>query len=461
LRLKKLLPILWNSNAVILSIQIITVKEQFLHFVWQNRRFNPRGLKTICGQEVEVLDPGKLNLTDGPDFLNARIKLGDTIWAGNIEIHVSSSDWIRHRHSKDPRYKNIILHVVYHHDILTDIAGCPTLELTGLIPRSVHDRYLDLMQSSFLLPCAHLLPEVDESTIVIWKERLLIERMEEKVRRLEALHQSLQQDWEQTAFVWFMRYFGTGINADNFQELAMRIPHTRLAKIADEPEQVMALLFGTAGFLQGKFEGDFPRQLQQQYQFLSHKWQIQHMPPEWWRWKHARPATFPSVRLAQLSSSLSLLFPLLHRLLLPTELENLLTGVRPHSYWDHHYRFDVPATERAKPITPEFIINLQINACVPLMIAYGRAYGDENIIERALQLLSTLPAEDNKITRAMEEHGLLNENAFDSQSIMHLKGAYCDKKKCLQCTIGNKILDTRGGSSVHSGLNLVEDECYI
>jgi hypothetical protein len=437
------------------------VKEQFLHFVWQNRRFNFRGLKSICGQNIEVVDPGRINYTDGPDFLNARIKIGDQIWAGHIEVHVKSSDWIRHRHSKDPKYRNIILHVVYQHDLTVDIAGCATLELSGLITRSIYERYLDLIESPVLLPCSHLLPTVETDAIAIWKERLVIERLEEKVERIEMLLKSLQGDWEQTAFVWFFRYFGIGENADNFQALALKIPNTRIAKILNKPEQVAALLFGTAGLLQGSWQDDYPQQLQQQYQHLSHKWQIQHMPPEWWRWKHARPASFPSVRLAQLSSSLSLLFPLLPRLLKPLQLAEGLRGVQPPLYWNNHYRFDAQGGQRMKHISPDFIIHLQINVSVPLMVAFGRNCGDEELIDEAIELLRILPAESNKITRNMEFYGLVNKSAYDSQSLMHMKKNYCDKKRCLHCSIGNKILDKKGGSSVLSGLNLVEDEYYL
>ena len=450
-----------SHHSGALNGKISLMKEQFLHFVWQYRRFNHSGLSTTDGLPVEILKPGKLNLHDGPDFLNAMIRIGETIWAGHVEIHVKSSDWIKHGHSGDPLYNNVVLHVVYQNDLEYNIARCQTLELCGLIPRSIYNRYLDLMESPEILPCHHLLKEADLSTLNIWKERLLVERMERKVSNILALLDYYQQDWEQVSFIWLMRYFGSGINMDSFQELGDRLSVTNIRKIADDPDQLAALLFGTAGMLKDQWIDLYPNLLKQHFDHLSHKWNIPSMPLTSWKWKHTRPATFPSIRLAQLAAVLPLLFPLFEKLLTPEKLEMALTGVSPHHYWDTHYRFYEPSMFKTKPLTKGFIHHLQINVSTPLMLALARYNDDTTLLQDALSFLHTLPRENNRYTRVMSENGLANEHAADSQSLMELKTSYCDRKQCLKCTIGNKILQQKDNNEGKAVLLLEEDAAYI
>lgn len=416
------------------------MQEAFLHFVWQNRRFNHRGLHTTVGLPIQIIRQGSCNLHDGPDFLDARIRIGDTLWAGHVELHVRSSDWLRHGHATDPKYHNTILHVVYEHDMKEDVAGCPTLELAGLIPGIIYERYLSLMQSPDILPCHHLLADLDTSTLLFWKERLLAERMEKKTERILHLLQTTQHNWEQVAFIWLMRYFGAGINTDNFQHLATLIPVSHLSRIADDPDQVAALLLGTAGMLNDDLQEDYYRKLKTHFLHLAHKWKITPMPLSLWKWKHTRPATFPGIRLAQLAAAIPLLFPLLKTLLSPSKMDALLAGVHPHEYWDNHYRFGEISVHHPKPITRQMTQMLKVNVSAPLMLAYARYQDDGDLVQQAMELLHQLPAEDNRITRAMEAHGLSNDHAADSQSLMELKSSYCDQKQCLRCAIGNKIL---------------------
>jgi hypothetical protein len=90
--------------------------EDFLHYVWKFRLFDKTNLKTADGESIEIYSAGLHNTDSGPDFHNARIKIGDTTWAGNVEVHVPSSDWRKHNHTTDNAYNNVILHVVYRDD---------------------------------------------------------------------------------------------------------------------------------------------------------------------------------------------------------------------------------------------------------------------------------------------------------------------------------------------------------
>ena len=82
-----------------------------MHYVWKHKLFPLRELETSDGQTVEVIDPGLHNHNAGPDFFNAKVRIGRTLWVGNVEIHDKSSDWYLHGHDKDQRYDNVILHV--------------------------------------------------------------------------------------------------------------------------------------------------------------------------------------------------------------------------------------------------------------------------------------------------------------------------------------------------------------
>jgi len=437
------------------------MREQFIHFVWQYRRFNHSGLKTTEGLPVEIIKQGKLNEQDGPDFLDARIRIGDTIWAGHVEIHVKSSDWIRHKHASDPKYKNVILHVVYEHDREDLQLGFPTLELSGLIPRSIYERYLFLMQSASILPCHHLISEVDESVINIYKSRLLVERMEDKIRKIEILLEQTRYDWDQVSWIWLVRYFGSGVNCDTFQELAAKVRFQWISRLSGDPADIQALLMGMAGLLAEETEEEYVRDLKIRYDFLVNKWNLQPVPPFWWRWKQSRPAAFPSLRLAQLAVLMENMHSIFREILDVDALKLKITRIRPESYWNEHYRLNKASVYKVKPLTIDFANRLIINVSVPLMLAYARYSSDAAMIESAFSVLDNLPAEDNKITRMMSDQGFSNNCASDSQAILHLKHHYCDQKKCLNCVIGNKIITTRQYEIGISDVNLEIHEACV
>lgn len=419
------------------------MREQFLHFVWKYHRFNHLHLQTIEGQSIQIIDYGWTNPNDGPDFLNAKVKIDDVIWVGHVEIHLQTSDWDKHRHSNDEHYNNVILHVVYRHDKNLKNTSIPTLELNGLIPKSIYDKYLSLVESTALLPCQHLISDLDTSLINMYLHRLSVERMELKVSKIDALLKDFQNDFEQVCFIWLSRYFGIGSNADAFQELATQIPIQWCYKIQSTPYAIPALLLGKAGFLQHiQSEDSYLNKLISEFQHLQRKWNIHPLAPQWWKWKMGRPASFPTLKLAQLAELLQKQNSLLELILDVDALQKAIESIHLPSFWDEHYLLNKSSIHKEKSISLNYVHRIIINVSVPIMIAYGRWMDDTQWIEKAFDILQSLPAEHNRVTKAMQISGLQNEHALDSQALLHLKNEYCDLKNCLNCQIGNRIIQS-------------------
>lgn len=419
------------------------MKEQFLHYVWQYHRFNHQHLQTTQGESIQILDYGWLNPNDGPDFLNAKVLIDNVLWVGHVEIHLQTSDWLKHHHDKNAHYNNVILHVVYRHDQEILHLPIPTLELNGLIPKSIYDKYLSLVESPSLLPCQHLIHDIEPHLIEMFLQRLSVERLEGKVAKIDALLQNHQYDFEQVAFIWLSRYFGIGSNADAFQELSTQIPIQWCYKIRHQPNSITALLMGKAGFLQQlQTDEEYLKDLKSTYEYLRHKWQIKTLEPQWWKWKMGRPASFPTLKLAQLSQLIQMNSSLFELILQPEELANAILGIQLDSFWDDHYLLNKTSVHREKSISTHFSQRIVINVCIPMMIAYGRHIDDVNWVQKGLDILESLPAEHNNITQMMQKSGLKNEHAMDSQALLHLKNEYCDLKNCLKCQIGHRIIQS-------------------
>ncbi len=418
------------------------MREEFLHFIWKYQRFNHRDLITTHGDSVHIIDYGHLNHGDGPDFLNAKVEIDGVIWAGHIEIHVIASDWDRHRHSDDKNYQNIILHVVYHHDKEIENTSFPTLELAGRIPKSIYDRYLSLMNSTLVLPCQHLIPEIEPSAIRLFMHRLAIERMEQKVQKIEELLIRFKNDFEQVAFVWLSRYFGQGENSNLFQELTSRIPTQWLSKIRHEKEGIAALLMGCAGFLEDvKDEEEYLKTLLYQFQHFQKKWNVQISEAYWWKWKSGRPAGFPTLKIVQLAKLIEKNQFIFQLVMDETAFRKEILDVTVHEFWNHHYHLKKDSVEKEKNLSQSFADKLVINVTVPMLLAYGRFMDDAQYSEKALDILESISPENNRITRWMSASGLSNQSALESQALLHLKKEYCDLKRCLECQIGNRIMN--------------------
>ena len=421
------------------------MREDFLHFLWRWRRFEMRDLKTTAGELLEILQPGELNTHAGPDFFNARLRLGNTLWAGNVEIHLKASDWLAHRHDTDPAYDNVILHVVSEEDqrlFRPNGTALPCLELKARIPPNVLDKYQRLQNERAWIPCAQVYGDIPEIVRHNWLDRLLVERLEQKTAEIAQVVIACGQHWEEAFYRFLARNFGLKVNAEPFEALARALPLGLLSRHQDQQFQLEALLFGQAGMLAEDFEEEYPLALAKEYRFLQHKYALSPLPSGQWKFFRLRPAGFPTLRLAQLAALLRGATHLFTRVLETrntAELEQLFSA-EPSDYWRTHFRFEKSTQMRTKSLGREFVHLLLINTVAPFLFHYGRVKGEPGLQDRALQLLETLPPESNRVLEAWSELGQCAGSAARSQALLQLKTHYCSAGRCLECAIGTAIL---------------------
>ncbi len=420
--------------------------ESLLHYVWKFRLFDHNSLKSTNSETIEIEHPGYHNRHAGPDFSEARIRIAETLWVGQVEIHLSSSDWVRHGHNQDGAYDNVILHVVFNHDYelyRNDGSLIPTLELKSRISQDIIRRSLMLLNSPERIPCATHFKDVPELTVQMWLERLVVERLEMKT---EAISRELAQNknhWESAFYVFLAKNFGTAVNAEPFEHLARTLPLGVLAKHKDSLFQTEALLMGQAGFLEEEFEDEYPQKLKSEYYFLSRKFGLNPMNVSSWKFGKMRPAAFPTIRIALFAQLIHNSSHLFSKLLETEDLPDFKKhfDLKVSGYWLEHYRFGDDSQKRQqKSLGDSTFHNIVINTLVPFLFIYGHIMQSDEFCDRALLWLEKTGAEENGVVKMWQELGVKVENAHQSQALLHLKKHYCDQKHCLDCSIGNKIL---------------------
>lgn len=421
------------------------MREDFLHYVWQLGHFNHHGLKTTMGDEIEIIRRGERSALSGPDFCNAHIRIGDTIWVGNVEIHLAASDWIAHKHTQDPAYRNVILHVVLEEDspVFTE-AGMriPCLELKQRIERDLLGRYQRLMRGASWIPCQyeiHLVPEVVRES---WLDRLLVERLARRTERLAARLKDVQGDWEEMFYQTLTQGLGGHVNAQPFEMLARSLPLHVLLRYRHSRLQLEALFFGQANLLTASHTDDYPQRLLQEYTFLKAKHSLTPLPVGMWKFMRMRPANFPTIRIAQLAALVYHRGTLLNHALSALTMDEMETmlSVRLANYWTDHFVFDKQSKPQPKLLGREMVNLLVVNAIVPTLFLYGMQQGGEKFQQRALTLLEDIPAEKNVIIEGWKNLGIEVPSAFHSQALLELKNEYCNAGRCLHCAVGNVIL---------------------
>jgi Protein of unknown function (DUF2851) len=415
--------------------------ERLLQFIWQFQYFNKSELTTVAGETIQILFPGQYNTDQGPDFSDAKIKIGKTVWAGTIELHIKTSDWQKHRHQTDKNYNNVILHVVWEDDRNIYGNSIPVTELKNRVSKILLQRYEELMNSSSFIPCEKSIHSVRDITWKSWKERLLAERLLRKAETIEMYLKQNNYHWEETFWWLLARNFGIKVNADAFEAMARSVPVNILAKHKNQLHQLEALLFGQAGLLDEKFEEDYPKLLQKEYKFLQDKYKIKpiRLPLHFLR---MRPGNFPTIRLAQLTILVHESAHLFSKIKETDSVKDIKKWMdaTANDYWHYHYRFDESSSFKKKKLGTAMIDNIIINTVCPVLFAYGNYHNENKYKDKALQWLEETAGENNLITKGFQQLNIENRNAFDSQALIELKNEYCNKKRCLDCGVGNAIL---------------------
>ncbi|MBS5493074.1 MAG: DUF2851 family protein [Bacteroides intestinalis] len=420
--------------------------ELLLNYVWKHKIFPLKMLQTATGESVEVIDAGLPNTNAGPDFFNAKLKIGGTLWVGNIEVHTLASDWMRHGHDKDAAYDNVILHVAETVDCEVFRAnGAPVPQLQLSCPESVRRHYDELSHTEIYPPCYSILSSLPKLTVHSWLSALQVERFEQKARAIAARLERYNNHWEDVFFITLARNFGFGLNGDAFEAWASRLPFRAIDKHRDDLFQVEAFFFGQAGLLDEELpDADgYYLKLQKEFRYLQHKFELSvPMTATQWRFLRLRPGNFPHVRLAQLANLYYKERSLFSRIMEADTLEAVrkLLTVTTSPYWEEHFNFRKVSSSREKQVGKNAQNLIVINTVIPFLYAYGLHKADELLCERATGFLESLKAEDNHIIRHWSGAGLPVSTAADSQALLQLQKEYCDKKDCLRCRFGFEYL---------------------
>jgi hypothetical protein len=422
------------------------MNEELLQYIWLTGLFNTNNLQTTNGQDIIILKRGKLNTDSGPDFSHARIKIDDTEWIGHVEIHIDSDDWYKHKHHLDKAYNNTILHVVlyYRKDVnREDGSIVPCIEISNRIHADMIDRYLLLKSSVQWVPCASFLNRIDQLTINQMLDRALINRVERKTNQVNDWLEKAKNDWHTAFYIAVARSFGFGTNSEAFEQMASQIPLPILSKHISYPEQVEALLFGIAGFLDTEPKDLYERGLRDEWEFFRIKYGLQDLHSNSFKFMRMRPGNFPTLRIAQFAALVADSNHLLSRVTEEDDLNKIISyfQVKASDYWKTHYKFGKTVKAHNVSLTLSAIRIIIINAVVPVLYSYGKRNGDELISNKAINLLYQLPSESNHIITKWSQFGLHSRTAFDSQALLELKKNNCDERKCLSCKIGNKVMN--------------------
>ena len=412
------------------------MKEDFLHYVWQYKKFDFSNLTTVSGELVTISNCGNYLQQSGPDFFNAQIVLGNQKWAGNIEIHIKSSDWYLHHHEKDTNYDNVILHVVWEHDVPVfrkDNSEIPVLELRTYISKKDLENYQALTSPKSWIYCESQIATIDNFVLANWIERLFVERLERKYIPIEQLLKETENDWEAVLFCMLAKNFGLNTNGETFLKIAKSISFSIVRKESAEVENLESLFFGLADLFPVTIEDNYTKDLKNRFEYISQKHKLKKIPIEPVQFFKHRPDNFPTIRMAQLAMLYHKQKNLFSKVIVAKTIKELhqLFEITISEYWQMHYQFDKESPKKKKQFSKAFIDLLIINTIVPIQFAYAKSQGKE-VSESLLDLLREVAAEKNIIIEKFSNFGINAKNAFETQSLLQLKNEYCNQSKCLE-----------------------------
>lgn len=421
------------------------MNEDFLHYLWKFKKFTFQNLRTTKDESVEIISVGIHNFNSGPDFFNAKLNIEGQLWAGNVEIHIKSSDWYLHHHEKDKNYNNVILHVVWEHDVevfRSENIPIPTMELKNLISKNTLSNYHALFnQNKKFINCENEITNVDEFIIDNWLERLYFERLESKSERIMYELKKSNNDWESVLFKMLLKNFGQKINGDSFYSVANSIDYSVIRKLQNNQTQLEAVFFGLSGFFNNDCFDVYYLELKKEYDYLKTKFQLSNIgvvSPQFFK---LRPPNFPTIRLSQFSQLLNK-----HQNLFSKIIENKsitefydLFDVSASEYWRDHFTFGKMSSKSKKGLTKNFIDLIIINTILPLKFCYAKSTGNE-INEELLEIIQLIKSEKNTIINHFLKLEIKCKSAMESQALLELHNNYCSKNKCLQCSIGNYLI---------------------
>ena len=423
------------------------MQEDFLHYIWNFKKFDFRNATTVDGQPVLIFNGGTANFNAGPDFFNAKIQIGKQMWAGNVEIHIRSADWYLHQHQTDPSYDNVVLHVVWEDNMeifRKDNTVIPTMELKSLVTEDTMRSYRELLlaPNAKWINCEREFYGFEDFEVGNWLERMYLEKLEQREVGIKDLLRQSENDWEAVLFALLARGFGLKVNGEAFLSLAQSLDFSTVQKCRNEPNQMEALFLGQSGILDKNNEDGYFQELRKEYHYLKRKFGLNNSGVERPKYFRLRPENFPNIRLSQLASLYSTIPHLFSKIIAAKNRRELqaIFSIETSAYWGSHYNFGKQHSPRHKKLSADFTDLIIINTIVPLQFSYFRTMGRDNT-QDLLNLMQEIKAEKNSV---IEKYNLLRPNtavtALQSQGLLHLKKAYCDRNFCLKCSLGSKLI---------------------
>lgn len=420
------------------------MKEDFLHYLWRFKKFEVINLKTTQNEQLTIIKTGDYLELAGPDFFNAQVKIGEQKWAGNVEIHLKSSDWYVHGHENDVAYENVILHVVWEHD--TEIFGknnreIPVLVLKDYVSSEIVSNYNVLLTPKSWIFCEKDIGKIDDFTLKNWQERLFFDRLERKSKFIYDLLEETNQDWEAVLFSLLAKNFGLNTNGNSFLQIAKSIPFSIIRKESFEVENLEALLLGASGLLDDEKEDTYFTDLKLRCYYLLTKYQLEKRHIDAVQFFKHRPDNFPTIRLSQLANLYQKHQNLFSKIIELRSVKSVydLLNVSASLYWQNHYQFDKESIKKSKSLSKSFLDLIIINTIIPIQFAYSNTRG-ESITEELIAFMNEVTPEKNAIVEKFQSFGISSKNAFETQTLLELKNEYCNHKACLKCALGMQLL---------------------
>jgi hypothetical protein len=424
------------------------MKEEFLHYLWKYGLYYADNLKDNEGNAIEVIHPGEYNRDSGPDFFNARIRIKETEWAGNVEIHTRASHFETHGHNNDHAFDNVILHIVAESDKkVRNARGQEVLTVKIQFDKSLFEKYTELVNNPYIIACQYEVNKLDRFYIRHWLHSLVVERLSDKSEMIQRMLSDTGNDWEETFYRTLSRYFGFRVNTEPFEMLASALPFKIIRKHIDNRFQIETLLFGTSGMLEeGLFKNAindaYYKDLIKEYKILSVKYSLQPIHGWLWKFSRLRPVNFPTIRISQLAAMLSVTGGLFSKIIEVKNIKDLrkVFEVSASEYWDNHFVFGKKSRSISKNTGSLATDILLINSVIPIIFIYGQNRDTLEVSEKAMSFLEEIRAEKNTIIEEWKTSGIDADSAFDSQALIQLRNEYCRKRRCLECRIGAKLI---------------------